>query len=80
MNNEDKILSMLEVLTTDMAELKTDMAKVKADVAELKTDMEEVKEKLTIVHGSMEHLIEWADHVGVATGVTVASVSAAREP
>ena len=79
MNNENKILSMLETLTSDMAELKTDVAELKTDVAELKTDMAEVKEKLTEVHGTTELLVEWADIVGSQMGVSLASVAAAKE-
>jgi len=85
-NNENKILSMLETLTSDMAELKTDVAELKTDVAELKTDvaelktdMAEVKEKLTEVHGTTELLVEWADIVGSQMGVSLASVAAAKE-
>ena len=50
MNNEEKILTMLEALTkgqarmeTDISDLKTDVATLKTDVATLKTDVASLK-------------------------------------
>ena len=57
MNNEEKILSMLEALTNDVSGLKADMAELKEDVAELKEDM-------TVVKGAVEYIVDWADAVG----------------
>jgi len=36
MDNEERILSLLETLTTDVAGLKTDMTEMKADMTEMK--------------------------------------------
>ena len=46
MNNEEKILSLLETLTTDVSELKTDMSGVKTDMAEVKVRLNNVEETL----------------------------------
>ena len=54
MNNEEKILGMLETLTTDMAGMKTDMAGMKTDMAGMKTEMAEVKERLSKVESAIE--------------------------
>ena len=43
MNNEEKILTLLEKLVTDVAELKADVSELKADVAELKAGVAELK-------------------------------------
>ena len=37
MNNEEKILALLEQVVTDVADLKTDVADLKTDVSSLKT-------------------------------------------
>ena len=63
MNNEEKILSMLEQhgalletlvnkvnkLETDVAEVKADVAEVKADVARVKVDVAETKEHVILI-------------------------------
>ena len=38
-----KVLGILEIMKTDVAELKTDVAELKTDVVELKTDVVELK-------------------------------------
>jgi len=43
MNNEEKILSILEQIQSDVAGLKSDVAELKSDVAELKSDVAELK-------------------------------------
>ena len=43
MNNEEKILNILETLVADVAELKADNKELKAGFAELKADNKELK-------------------------------------
>ena len=49
MNNEEKILAILEQMQTDVAELKADVSELKADVSGLKESMENVQEDLAEV-------------------------------
>ena len=46
MNNEAKILEILERMQADMANMKTDMAGMKTDMAGMKTDMAGMKERI----------------------------------
>ena len=55
MNNEDKILLMLEGLTTDMAELKQDVAELKHRMTNVENELQEVKRSVILIendHGS----------------------------
>ena len=56
MNNEEKILGMLETLTTDMNGMKADMNDMKADMAE-------VKDRLGSVEQSVEKIEKRLDNV-----------------
>ena len=49
MNNEEKILTLLESLTSEVKDMKTDMSDMKTDIKNIKTDMEDVKLRLTNV-------------------------------
>ena len=52
MNNEDKILKILEQMQGDMKEMKGDIKEVQGDVKSLKVDMKLVKTQLN-EHGEM---------------------------
>jgi len=59
MNNEDKILTMLENLTTTVGNLTTTVEQVQADVNDLKQGQTELRNDLsnltTLVHGVIHH-------------------------
>ena len=74
MNNEEKILHILENIQTDVSGLKTDVAglksdivEVKADVAGLKSDMVEVKADIAGLKSDMVEVK--ADIAGLKTDV-----------
>jgi chromosome segregation ATPase len=46
-NNEEKILSLLEKMTTDVSELKQDVSGLKQDVSGLKQDVSELKQDVS---------------------------------
>jgi hypothetical protein len=49
MDNEAKIISMLEKLVADVGTLKDDVATLKSDITGLKVEMAEVKERIIIM-------------------------------
>ena len=49
MNNEEKILLMLEALTGKVDNIESEMTDIKGDITTMKSDMNEVKERLTNV-------------------------------
>ena len=49
-----KVLGILEVMRTDVSELKTDVSGLKADVSQLKTDMEVMKADVSQLKTDME--------------------------
>jgi predicted nucleic acid-binding Zn-ribbon protein len=63
MNNEEKILGILETMSADISELKTDMSGVKTDVSGLKTDMSGVKARLDNVETTMSGVNDRLDNV-----------------
>jgi len=56
MNNDEKILLMLEGLTADVKDLKTDVKDLKTDVAGLKTDVQALKEEMKEVKQDVQIL------------------------
>ena len=54
MNNEEKILSMLEHLTTGVSGLRADVTELKSDVAVLKQDVTELKADVAILKETVE--------------------------
>ena len=56
MNNEEKILAILESMQQDIGSLKS-------DVGSLKSDVESIKETLAEHGEALEALIEWTDNV-----------------
>ena len=88
MNNEDKILSLLESMGSKIdamdqrldgmdGEIKSLKESMHVQFSEVKDRLDNVEEKLTILHGSSELLIEWADHVGKHIEIDFAAVSEA---
>jgi len=70
MNNEEKILGMLETLTVDMNGMKADMNGMKADMNGMKADMNgmkadmaEVKDRLGNVEQSVDKIEKRLDNV-----------------
>ena len=57
MNNEEKILLMLEQLTEDVSGLKQDVSGLKQDVSKLKEDSAEMRETLTRVAITQENVV-----------------------
>lgn len=53
MNNEEKILTILETLTSDMTIMKSDMADMKADMANMKSDMVNMKSDMADMQSDM---------------------------
>jgi predicted nucleic acid-binding Zn-ribbon protein len=53
MNNDEKILGMLETLTTDITGIKSDITEMKADITGLKADMTDVKADITGLKADM---------------------------
>ena len=104
MNNEDKILSLLESMGSKIdaidqrldgmdqrldgidqrldgvdGEIKSLKESMHVQFSEVKGRLDKVEEKLTVLHGSSEMLIEWADYVGKHTKIDFAAVSSLPE-
>ena len=63
MNNEEKILGMLESLTADMTSVKADMTGMKVEMTGIKADMTEVKGRLGNVEQSVTKIEKRLDYV-----------------
>ena len=57
MNNEDKILAMLEQLQQGQAELQAGQASMQSDIQDLKSDMTEVKDRVLKIEIVQENRI-----------------------
>ena len=75
MNNEEKILSVLEEVKTrldkiefDLAEVKEDLAEVKEDLAEVKEDLAEVKEYGRATGAAIDQIVDWIEKVSPLKG------------
>ena len=60
MNNDEKILSLLEQLTSDVSSMKSDIADLKAGQAKLETELHTVKEDGQITRNIVTRMEE--DH------------------
>lgn len=83
MNNEEKILTMLEQMQSDISGMKGDIFGMKADISGMKgdiaslkqgqiamqEDIAEIKEHAEVTRSATNSLVEWADTVGVITQV-----------
>ncbi len=56
MNNEEKILSLLTQVVTDVSGLKSDFAELKSDVAVLKSDVAELKSDVAVLKSDVAEL------------------------
>ena len=56
MNNEEKILSLLTQVVTDVSGLKSDFAELKSDVAVLKSDVAELKSDVAVLKSDIAEL------------------------
>jgi len=63
MNNETKILSILEVMQEDLSGVKQDVSGLKQDVSELKQEMKDVKQDLKNLEQKVTYLSEDVDIV-----------------
>jgi len=68
MNNEEKILGLLEKMDARMnnleqgqVELKQDISKLDSRVASIETDVSDIKENLDEVRTSVNVVADWAD-------------------
>ena len=53
MANEERMLSLLETLTTDMSQVKQDLAQVKQEVSSLNQEVSELKTRVTKLEESV---------------------------
>ena len=67
MNNDEKIIALLEKLETDISEVKADLSEVKADLFEMKSIQRLHTQKLnsieTAIHYQTDHSIMISDRV-----------------
>ena len=56
MNKEDKILSILETMQTDVSSLKTDVSSLKTDMSALKIKVDEIDVKVDDVRAETDRL------------------------
>lgn len=71
MNNEEKILAILETMQGDITSMKEDITSMKKDIAEIKETLDE--------HGeALDALIEWTDNVQEVVRVPFAKPKAVR--
>ena len=89
-NNEDKILAMLErmeerqsktesilvQIQADVTDLKADVTDLKSDMVVVKADISEIKEQVQDIDTSIGALAEWADSVSAVTRVPFAGSGA----
>ncbi len=66
---DEKILSILTQIQTDVSTLKDDVSSLKDDVSSLKEDMTTVKESCEITRTAVNSLIEWTECASVVLGI-----------
>ena len=66
---EEKILSVLTQIQTDVSSLKDDVSYLKNDVAYLKDELEVVKENSEINRIAVNSLIEWTECASEVLGI-----------
>ena len=66
---EEKILSVLTQIQTDVSSLKDDVSSLKNDVAYLKDELEVVKENSEINRIAINTLIEWTECASEVLGI-----------
>ena len=69
MNNEEKILQMLEQLQQGQADTNAKLDDTNAKLDAMQEDIAEIKEHAEVTRSATNSLIEWADTVGVITQV-----------
>jgi len=57
MNNEEKILAMLESLTGKVDGIETDITSMKTDITSMKTDIKDIKGRVTNVELTIENKV-----------------------
>lgn len=63
MNNEEKILSILTQMQSDMTRMQSDMTKMQADITGIQTDMTGVKADIAKMQADMSDMKEQLDRV-----------------
>ena len=66
---DEKILSILTQIQTDVSTLKDEVSSLKDDVSSLKEDMTTVKESCEITRTAVNSLIEWTECASVVLGI-----------
>ena len=76
---EEKILSVLTQIQTDVSSLKDDIATLKEDVSYLKTEMTSVKEDVTYLKDEMEVVKEISEINRIAINTLIKWTECASE-
>lgn len=69
MNNEEKILQLLEQMDVRLAGLEKGQAIIQEDVSGLKEDVSELKEEAKVTRHSVNLLLKWAEKAERAVNV-----------
>ena len=69
MNNEEKILSILEQMQKDVSGLKEDVASLKQGQAEIREELETIKEDTAITREATNTLLDWAEKAQVQISI-----------
>ena len=64
MNNEERILTMLEAIQKDITTINDRLDTLQEDVATMKEDMAELKEAHEATRSGVNSLLEWAEECG----------------
>ena len=65
MDNEEKILSVLEALAGSVKRIESDIAEMKDDIAEMREDIEVLRDESAVTRGVTDQLLEcWTERFG----------------
>ena len=66
---DEKIISILTQIQTDVSSLKDDVSSLKEDMATVKSELEDVKESCDITRTAVNSLIEWTECASAVLGI-----------